>query len=78
MVNTTIALDYTFLIQASQSTRNKRLILSHQSGLKLLHHSYRIYDTWGVITFYFIKKNFMALFYGWGSTASRLEPLILP
>ena len=22
-----------------------------------------------------IKKNFMALFYGWGSTASRLEPL---
>ena len=21
------------------------------------------------------KKNFMALFYGWGSTASRLEPL---
>ena len=22
-----------------------------------------------------IKKNFMAAFYGWGSTASRLEPL---
>ena len=22
-----------------------------------------------------ILKNFMALFYGWGSTASRLEPL---
>ena len=22
-----------------------------------------------------IKKNFMAPFYGWGSTASRLEPL---
>ena len=24
---------------------------------------------------YFKKKNFMAPFYGWGSTASRLEPL---
>ena len=23
----------------------------------------------------FKKKNFMAPFYGWGSTASRLEPL---
>ena len=22
-----------------------------------------------------LKKNFMAPFYGWGSTASRLEPL---
>ena len=22
-----------------------------------------------------VKKNFMAPFYGWGSTASRLEPL---
>ena len=25
--------------------------------------------------FFFFLKNFMALFYGWGSTASRLEPL---
>ena len=25
--------------------------------------------------FFFFKKNFMAPFYGWGSTASRLEPL---
>ena len=24
---------------------------------------------------FFLKKNFMALFYEWGSTASRLEPL---
>ena len=24
---------------------------------------------------FFLKKNFMALFYGWGLTASRLEPL---
>ena len=24
---------------------------------------------------FFEKKNFMAPFYGWGSTASRLEPL---
>ena len=23
-----------------------------------------------------LKKNFMAPFYGWGSTASRLEPLL--
>ena len=27
-----------------------------------------------IITYYF-KKNFMAPFYGWGSTVSRLEPL---
>ena len=26
-------------------------------------------------TLIYIKKNFMAPFYGWGSTASRLEPL---
>ena len=25
--------------------------------------------------YFFFKKNFMASFYGWGSTASRLEPL---
>ena len=32
--------------------------------------------TWGC-QIYFLKKtlNFMAPFYGWGSTASRLEPL---
>ena len=28
---------------------------------------------WQHLTYY--KKNFMAPFYGWGSTASRLEPL---
>ena len=28
---------------------------------------------WNILIFK--KKNFMALFYGWGSTASRLEPL---
>ena len=28
-----------------------------------------------VFIFFFLKKNFMAPFYGWGSTASRLEPL---
>ena len=28
-----------------------------------------------IISCYLKKKNFMAPFYGWGSTASRLEPL---
>ena len=27
------------------------------------------------INVFFLKKNFMAPFCGWGSTASRLEPL---
>ena len=31
-----------------------------------------------VLMAYIKKKNFMAPFYGWGSTASRLEPLPMP
>ena len=40
-------------------------------GKKKYHYSWDIY---GAIWLYF-NKNFMASSYGWGSTASRLEPL---
>ena len=35
-----------------------------------------LYASNNVISITQIKKNFMAPFYGWGSTASRLEPLL--
>ena len=42
-----------------------------QSGLHLLYQFEKLIHLWGLKK----KKNFMAPFYGWGSTASRLEPL---
>ena len=34
-----------------------------------------ILSYWKTSGFFFKKKNFMTPFYGWGSTASRLQPL---
>ena len=39
------------------------------------HDLFAVASTASVNFFFKKKKNFMAPFYGWGSTASRLEPL---
>ena len=43
--------------------------------LVIQYHQFIIIDLYYFIINFFKKINFIALFYGWGSTAPRLEPL---